>query len=63
MLDEIRNPDPGSTEEERDWRGLAPLGAIARAVALAVVALVVAWSTSVTLDEAGPQPLAAFGPR
>ena len=63
MLDEIRNPDPGPTEEEKDWMGLEPLGAIARAVALAAVALVVAWSTSVTLDEGGRQPLAVFGPR
>jgi hypothetical protein len=63
MLDDLRDHDPHPTEEEEGWMSVQPLGAIARTVALAAIALVVAWTTSLTLEDAGRQPVAMFGPR
>jgi len=63
MLDDIEDHDSPPNADEGAWRGLQPLGVIARTVALAAIALVVAWSTSVTLEESANAPVAMYGPR
>ena len=51
MLDDIRNHDPLPTAEEQEWMALHELGAIARAVLLATVALAIGWAASVALED------------
>ena len=50
MLDDLRNPDALPTDEERRWLGFDDLGAIARAVLLAAVALAIGWGVSTMID-------------
>ena len=61
MLDEIRDHDPEPTDEERRWMAFDAVEAIARVVALGAVALIVGWSTSVILEQAGRDSMAAVG--
>ena len=63
MLDEIRDHDPDPTVEERQWMAFDAVAAMARCVALGAVALIVGWTTSVILEQASRESVAAVAPR
>jgi len=50
MLDDIRNHDPLPSDEEQRWIGFDDLGALARALLLAVSALAIGVGAATVLD-------------
>ena len=51
-MEDIRNHDNEPNDEERQWMAESAMTLVARAVALAGVALCVGWATSLVLDQA-----------
>jgi len=63
MLDDLRNHDAHPSDEEQKWIGLDDLGAIARAVLLASVALALGWGVSTMLEGPTREMPIAYGTR
>ena len=50
MLDDLRQHDPRPTEEEKRWIDTEPLGALLHVAVIAIIALAIALSATVTID-------------
>jgi hypothetical protein len=62
-MNELRSHDPHPTLQERGWIAFDDVGAIARAVLLAAVALAIGWGASTLLEAQNRDLVATFAYR
>jgi hypothetical protein len=60
MLDDLRNPGPTPSEEERAWMETSPLVVVMQAFALAAIAIAIGVSVSHLLVSEAAVPAATF---
>jgi nitroreductase len=63
MLDDVRNHSALPTDEEQRWLGFDDVGAIARAMVLAAVALGIGWGVSTLLEGHAREVPVIYGTR